>query len=485
MTGYHVTTRLDMSALPSGQQRNLWPTNLQPFPKSYEEIKMPRSKTSDMQTKTIKVPLVINEDNKEIRDLKYRALSRAMGETRYLANKAIRYLIAYGLKDIPKALKPDGKEMHPDTRVYQLLKEERKYLNSVCYAAALRKASQVLNTTNRDAWAGKKSLPGFTSLFLAFRAGSAKIEKIESRRGDVQFKVTPGLGERWLTDQLIADLNEDKNKRKSKNESVCSIEDAQRGMSFISCFSHKDRGALEVIQRIVSGEYLFSDSIIKKIEKHDSRDRKTTKFMAFISYKHKIVAEILDIEKVCGVVLGATTPAICMTNLSSQRFIIGDGYDVMAAKAMFRAQRRRKQRRLGHYTKSTKWERSKTEKNWVDTYCHALTRQIIKYCIQNGCGTLRFAEVGTFTPIISAPYKVKSMLAYKAAEKGIAMEICETEIGGKCSSCGHVGSDDESHVISKNSFECGKCGKTLPFDINAAKNMADIHTKALRRARVQ
>jgi hypothetical protein len=320
-------------------------------------------------TKVVKVPVRIPDEDEKIRITKYRALDKVMYEARYLGNMAIRYTIAFRLHDIPPEIdEKTGKQVPIDTRVYRILSRERKYVPSAPLATLGSKdAPKMVRNADKDAWAGRKSLPTYRSLFIPFRHQGTVLKEIEVE-GQRQFRIRPGgFGPKWLSDELVQEVEKE----------PPDIPKKQRELSLVSVFSWKDKGAADVVSRIVSGEYLLRDSQLR---------RRGKDLFAFLTYQMESVDPVLDPEKVCGVDLGVVIPAVCALNDGPQRRFLGDGGDVWAARSKFRSQRRRQQRRLGLYSKSKKWKRSEKEDRWIHTYYHALTRGVIKFCLQTGSG---------------------------------------------------------------------------------------------------
>ena len=415
--------------------------------------------TALVTTKVVKIPVRVMDDDNELRILKYKALDKMMGEARYLGNMAIRYAIAYRLKGIPKEIdiKKD-KQVSVDTRIYRTLKDERKYLDAGTFATLARNAAGLLKKSDKDAWAGRKSLPTYRALFVPFRHNGTSIAEITDNK-NIQFVIEPPFGKNWLSDELIKDL-----------KSSYSVNDNQRKLKLVSCFSWKDTGAVEIAKRIVAGEYLFSDSQIK---------RKDKDLFVFLTYKLKVVPAELNPEKVCGVDLGYSIPAMCAVNSGPQRLSLGDGKDVWAARSKFRAQRKRNQRKQGLYTRTKAWERSEKEDRWIHTYYHALTRQVIKFCQQQNCGIIHMEDLeklrqsdmdSEYKRLIWVPSKFYNLLEYKAKEIGIEiLKINPRNTSRRCSECGYIAKENRK---TQSGFLCVKCGHKANADYNAAKNIA-------------
>lgn len=428
--------------------------------------------------RVVKVPVRVDDPSDQVRLLKYAALDELMNEARYLGNMAIRYSIAYGLKGIPKVDPRTGEPAAPDTIIYGILAGEKKYLPSAIIATLARNfAAKLVRTNNRDAWAGKKSLPTYRNPFIPFRhQGSSITESADP--GDKQFVICPGgmSSGKWITEDLIASSLAKLIKRKKlpADTSAASFEKCDRSLRLRSTFSWKDKGAAEIVHKIAAGEYTLCDSMIQRSREGD--------LMCLLIYRAKREHMPLDPAKVCGVDLGVVIPAVCATNTGPERLYIGNGEEVWAARSMFRAQRRRSQRVAGIYSKTRQWERSEKEDRWIHTYYHALTRQIINFCLKQGCGTLHIEDLAAlrrddaeseFRRLMWVPSKIASMLEYKCKDAGITLVMVNPRNSSRrCANCGHTAKENRR---SQRDFVCQKCGnpdRPVMADYNAAKNLA-------------
>lgn len=423
-------------------------------------------------TKVVKVPVALADDDAALRLLKYRALDDLMSEARYLGNMAIRYSLAFRLHGIAKVDPRTGKDAAPDTIIYGILAKERKFLSAAVIATLARNfAGKMVRTVDRDAWAGRKSLPTFRALFIPFRHQDTKIEETPVK-GVRQFAIAPAGFADFPHADLIAKHTKGV-KEKHAEFDPASIAPEQRRLRLLSRFSWKDDGAAEVVARIQRGEYKLCDSQLRKDD---------GELMLFLTYKFTPPPVKLDPAKVCGVDLGVVIPAVCALNDGPQRANLGNGADVWAARSKFRAERRRAQRRLGLYTRSQQWQRSEKEDRWIQTYYHALTRGVIKFCLQHGCGTIHMEDLEAlragqqedeYQRLMWMPSKFHTLLAYKAKELGIEIiKINPRNSSRRCSACGHTQKENRPE---QNKFICLKCGdpqKPVNADWNAAKNLA-------------
>jgi transposase len=417
-----------------------------------------------VMTKVVKVPVFIPDHDKELRLLKYKALDKVMQEAQFLGNLAIRYAIALTLKGISRELDPaKGKPVALDTQIYRILAERRTYLNAATVATLGRNfALKALKAVDRDAWAGRKSLPTFRSLFLPIRNQDTRIREFEMNRL-TQFVILSGMGKRWLPDALIAEINGN-----------LHPEDEQRRLVLHSRFSWKDKNAVAIVRKVASGEYKLRDSQIRK-------DR--SGLHVLLAYQMTLDPPSPDPQRVCGMFPGAATPLVCAVNFGPQHLHIGRVEDVWAARSKFRAERIRKQRRLGTAAMDGSWRRSEKEDRWTHLYCHTLSREAIRFCNRHGCGKIHVEDVerpeqGSDAPngrrrILRARGKFLLMLSYKAREAGIEIvKVNPRNSERRCCQCGWMSADGTS---SANDFLCGACGeKTGPVhaDLNAARNIA-------------
>ena len=418
-------------------------------------------------TRVVKVPVRIDEDDTQLLNLKYALLREMMRETQHLANLAIRHYVALNLKDLPKEINSKtGKPIVADTFVYRILARERNLLSAGSVATLGRNfAGKLFRATNRDAWAGRKSIPTYRSAFVAVRHQGTTIEKIVANDVVVQYAIMPdGFGASWMQDEYITN---------GSKLSPDQVPNEKRPLRLVSIFSWKDTGAAEVVGRILSGEYKLCDSSIRD-------DRGTLK--ACLVYRMETKKAEVSEDRVCGVDLGVVIPAVCAVNDGPQRAYLGSGADVNAARSKFRAERRRQQRRLGLYTKTRGWEMSEKELRWIDTYYHALTRGVIKFCLQYGCGSIQMEDLtglrsrqqeDEYQRLMWMPSKFQQKLEYKAKDAGIKIvKVNPRNTSRRCSKCGHIAGENRPEQSKFVCQKCGDAGKPVNADYNAARNIA-------------
>ena len=409
----------------------------------------------------VKVPVRIDESDDALKNLKYRLLREMMHECRFLGNMAIRYTIAFRLPGIPKEIDPaTGKPVAMDTKIYRILAEKRKWLSAATVSTMARNyAARLLKNTDRDAWAGRKSLPTYRSSFIIFRSDGTKIVETGSGK-DRQFSIEMNGFAHALSDEFLTE----------QGVTPATVPVEKRGIKLVSVFSWKDQGAASVVSRIVSGEYVLSDSQLKEGDKW---------LLAFLSYKFTPERKELNPEVVCGVDLGVNISAVCAVNNGPQRMYLGNRSVVESARWKFRERRFREQKRLGLASKSVGWKCSEKEVRWIKTYYHSLTRGVIDFCLQHGCGKLQVEDLTSlrasqkeneYQRLMWIPSTFLNLLIYKAKIAGIELvKINPKNTSCRCSVCGHIAKKNRK---SQQEFVCMKCGEEMNADYNAARNIA-------------
>lgn len=425
-------------------------------------------------TKTVKVPVYIDEPDEQLKKIKYRAIERIMEESRFLGNIGIRYSIAYDMLKMPT-----GENGTPGpcsrTAIYRRMGEQRKFLPSSCMGTLGERAYRLFKASTKWNRPGGSRLPTYSSKFIIFRHTNTHIKPVDVD-GEKQFVIIPdGFHRSWLTQELISEVN--------KNGPQIALQKGQEKLRFISWFSWKDHGARAIVQRLVDKDYTLADGAIEP--------DKEKGFVLSLVYKFTPIKPELDPDRVCGVDLGVVIPAYCATNFSSRRLRLGFEREVESARAKFRAQRRREQKRMGLRSNTKKWTPTESEKNWIGSYYNKLSAKIVKFCIDNGCGTIHMEDLTAskqpdshFAKVLRgmAPGKLHTLLTTKAAEAGITVvKINPRNTSRRCSECGYTSPGNRK---DQRHFVCEKCGDPAHpsnADYNAAKNIALASGNVLQR----
>lgn len=115
------------------------------------------------------------------------------------------------------------------------------------------------------------------------------------------------------------------------------------------------------------------------------------------------------------------------------------------------------------------------EKNFVRTYNHFISRQIIKFAKKNKVEAIKLEKLtkdGINNRILRnwSYYQLQEMIEYKAEREGIpVLYVDAAYTSQKCSRCDHISADNRK---KQSKFSCINCGYTVNADYNASRNIA-------------
>lgn len=243
------------------------------------------------------------------------------------------------------------------------------------------------------------------------------------------------------------------------------------------------KGAYEILDRIINGEYKLCDSRITKNK---------NKFYLLITYNFESIKEDIDENRIMGIDLGVNIPAmLAISDNKYYRQPVGDSVEIRNFQNQVESRKRKlqKQRKwcgegsIGHGTKTRikpLENLSGKIKRFKDTKNHCWSRYIVDEAIKNNCGTIQMedlsgiAENNTFLKTWTY-FDLQQKIKYKAEEKGIKVAMIEpAHTSGRCSVCGHIhrSTNKEKWRPTQEQFICQSCGTKLNADLNAARNIA-------------
>jgi len=207
-----------------------------------------------------------------------------------------------------------------------------------------------------------------------------------------------------------------------------------KNVKFVMVY-RRDRSSRKAeIQRIINGEYRFGDSSIQV---------KGKKLFLLLSLDHPDPDHSLIADKELKVEAGIQIPVSCQVD--GHNLVFGSSDDIMKFRLQQQSKYRRHQKRLklaiggkGRKKKLQKLENFKAqEKNWIRTYNHKLSKQILNLAIKYQCGIINFFEVKQasltddqkkFLGRNWAGHQLKEMVSYKAKINGIQVFVHELEM---------------------------------------------------------
>tara|TARA_Y100001960_G_scaffold276025_1_gene305909 strand:+ start:319 stop:1758 length:1440 start_codon:yes stop_codon:yes gene_type:complete len=242
-----------------------------------------------------------------------------------------------------------------------------------------------------------------------------------------------------------------------------------------------------VMERVLAGEYKMSDSQIQ-IKKNKIF------LLLVVDIPNKTVK--LDKKLSVGVDLGINNPAYCALSKGPARFAIGSREDFFRVRVQMQSRRRRLQKNLkltkggkGRQKKLKALERLRDkERNFVRTYNHTVTHQIVKFARDNHAGVINMEllegfmeeEKSNFILRNWSYYELQQMLSYKSKREGMEVRFVDPyHTSQDCGECGHY---EEGQRLDQAKFLCGNPDCTrkdkkgnneeVNADYNAALNIA-------------
>lgn len=255
---------------------------------------------------------------------------------------------------------------------------------------------------------------------------------------------------------------------------------------------------LTTLLRLYEGTYWYCGSSIQL-------NKNGNKIILNLSMKIPKVETKLDEGTVVGVDLGIAIPAVCaLNNDKYKRLFIGSGENILKTKTQLDHQKKRllKQRedlqeqrkslQIGlKYSKGGHGRKKKLkaleklqakEKNFVNTYCHKISREIVNFAVKNGAKYINIEDLTGYNKDDKllrnwSYYNIQQKIEYKASRFGIEVrKVIPAYTSQVCSYCGHYEPNqrkNQSTFICDNpDCESHNSKSSINADFNAARNIA-------------
>ena len=248
-----------------------------------------------------------------------------------------------------------------------------------------------------------------------------------------------------------------------------------------------------IIDKILSGEYKYSDSSIK-IEGR--------KIFLLLVVNIPVKKTILDDSIAVGVDLGINIPAYCALSQGFQRLSIGNRNDFLRVRVQMQKRKKNLQKSLiltsggrGRTKKLKALEKlKKRERNFVHTYNHMASKRAVEFAKKNNTGVIKLellegygkdefgkSKKGDFILRNWSYYELQKMIEEKATFYGIRVVYIDPYHTSQiCSFCGHY---EAGQRLTQEEFLCknqncsnkdkSKKNKPVNADYNAARNIAN------------
>lgn len=351
----------------------------------------------------------------------------------------------------PKDKEIIGKTLSSD--IYDSVKDMGSQVATIIINSCVREGVNRFNNDKKEILKGSIAIPSFKreGSFPLRAQGIKKLSKINSKTYKVSLSLLSRTGAKEFN---------------TKTSQVVTLKTGN--------------GANIILDRIISGEYKLSDSLIKK------NKNKYYLYLAYTFDAKKV--ETLDENKIMGIDMGIVYPIYMAFNDSLHRYSI-EGGEIDKFRRGVESRRKQLLRqgkycgegRRGHGTKTRiKPIQKLTDKvdNFKKTTNHKYSKYVIDMAIKHNCGVIQMEDLsgiadgdkkssflGNWTY-----YDLQQKIEYKAKEKGIKVrKIKPNYTSQRCSKCGVIHKDSRE---SQDKFKCTTCGFETNADYNAAKNIS-------------
>lgn len=258
------------------------------------------------------------------------------------------------------------------------------------------------------------------------------------------------------------------------------------GNSFFLRFGRDKSNNRILVERIMSGGYKASDSSIQ-IDGN--------KIFLLLCVDIPFEQPKLNPEICVGVDLGISIPVYCGLSEGYERLSLGSAQDFQKVRLRMQMQKRRLQGALkisngghGRKKKMKALENSRSnESNWVKTYNHNISAQVINFAKKNNAGVIKLEflegfgeeEKNKFILRNWSYFQLQTMIEYKAKKFGISIVYVDPyHTSQTCSCCGNY---EDGQRLSQSQFLCKNpdCSnkengenKIVNADYNASLNIA-------------
>src|SRR5699024_5403572 len=243
------------------------------------------------------------------------------------------------------------------------------------------------------------------------------------------------------------------------------------------------RGANDILDRIISGEYKLSDSRI-------TQDRKGRYYLA-VAYT--FVPEKkgnLNPKNIMGVDLGVAVPAYIATNYDGwYKQAVGDAEHIRNFETQMTNRKRSLQRSrkwagegsIGHGIKTRIKPLDKLSgkiARFKEHHNHVWSRYIVNEAVKMNCGRIQMEDltgVSNDSAFLKTwtYYQLQQMIEYKAKEAGIeVVKVDPKYTSSRCNKCGNIHTKDsvKKWRPTQDQFKCMTCDWGHKFFVNADWN---------------
>ncbi|MDO1449623.1 hypothetical protein Q0590_25320 [Rhodocytophaga aerolata] len=208
-----------------------------------------------------------------------------------------------------------------------------------------------------------------------------------------------------------------------------------KNIKFITVFGRDRSSRNTELDRLLSGEYDYGDS---------SLQIKGRKIFLLLSLKLPQKDTYLDPNKSLHVQAGIQVPVMCRVSGSEDHKLIGQADEILRKRMQFQTRNRNLQRALkdtvGGHGRGKKLQAldqiKEAERNWIRTYNHVLSKNVIAMCLKYNCGTILLEDIKElpkdeeekkFYARNWAGFELKTMILQKAKVENIVVQLIQSD----------------------------------------------------------
>lgn len=254
-----------------------------------------------------------------------------------------------------------------------------------------------------------------------------------------------------------------------------------KGFPTFALIFGKDRSNnREIFARVMTGEYRLCDSYFK----FDSKG----KLYLYIVVQLPVREVKLDDTLSVGVDLGISVPAVCALSRGKARKYVGNGKFLQSKRRMFDKRKKfilestnggasggkGRNKKLRHFDQI-----KSSESLFFKGIDHNLSKEIINFALRHRAGVIKleflkgFADEHKDNTFLRdwTYFQLQNFVEVKAKKYGIKVVYIDPyHTSQTCSVCGHW---EKGQRLTRDTFQCNKCGEKLHADYNAAVNIAN------------
>lgn len=365
------------------------------------------------------------------------------------------------------------------TDIYNMLKPMADNISTHTFANSIKESIDKFKNDRSQILKGEISMPTYRrdGSFPVRTTQIRNLSKVDSKNYHVDLSLlSTSYVKKWRDE--VKEKNE-KLKKDGKEPYAPSI--PMKTQIPITLMTGK--GAYEILDRIISGEYKMCDSRI-------TQDRKGRYYLSLCYSFVLEKKDKLNPNNILGVDLGVAVPAYIATNYDGwYKQAIGDAEHIRNFETQMTKRKRSLQRSrkwagdgsLGHGVKTRIKPLDKLSgkiARFKEHHNHVWSRFIVEQAVKMDCGRIQMEDLSGVSNDSNflktwTYYQLQQMIEYKAKEYGIeVVKVDPKYTSSRCNKCGiiHTKENKKEWRPSQDQFKCTLCDWGHKFFVNADWN---------------